>query len=102
MIRQRKLAQMRGERSSAGYISRYLAWMQNEGEDGPAAAESLMGDIADTFKSDEGLRVLILLEKATLLSSVPDGSDDCALREANAVRNFVLELRRYVTHGGNR
>lgn len=97
--RDRKIAQMRGERSSPGFIGKYLAWMRSEAEDGPVAADSLEDDISRTFSTDEGLRVLILLEKAALLSSVPDGSDDRALREANAVRNFVLEIRRLVTHG---
>tara|TARA_R110000796_G_scaffold15155_3_gene48693 strand:+ start:329 stop:637 length:309 start_codon:yes stop_codon:yes gene_type:complete len=96
----RKKQAMAGERSSIGSIGRYLAWMRNEGDDGPGAAESLENDIAKVFSTDEGLRVLILMEKAILLSSVPDGADDRALRETNAVRNFVLEIRRYVTHGG--
>lgn len=90
---------MRGERSSPGFIGRYLAWISGDGEDGPAASETLQQDIATVFSTDEGLRVLILMEKAVILSSVPDGSDDRALRENNAVRNFVLEIRRYVTHG---
>lgn len=93
---------MRGERSTGGFISRYLSWMRSEGDEGPAASDSLADDIARTFSTDEGLRVLILLEKAVLLSSLPDGSDDRALRETNAVRNFVLEIRRYVTHGAQR
>lgn len=98
---EKKRAQMRNERSAPGRIASYLGWMNKEGgKEGPAASESLAADIAATFSTPEGLRTLIMLEKATLLSSVPDGADDRALRESNAVRNFVLEIRRYVAHGG--
>lgn len=98
----RKRLRMAGERSSAGFIGRYLAWMRSEGEEGPVAAESLEADVAEVFGTDAGLRVLFLMEKSVLFSSVPDGSDDRALREKNAVSNFVLEIRRYVTHGRKR
>lgn len=94
--------QMRGERSSVGFIGKYLAWMSLQGEEGPPSAEGLEADLAKTFTTPEGLRVLKLLEKSVLFSSIPDGSDDRALREKNAVSNFVLEIRRYVTHGAVR
>jgi len=99
-LSERKKQSMRGERSGSGFIGRYLAWMRNDVDDGPAAAEGLISDVEKAFTTEEGLRVLILMEKAVLLSSVPDGSDDRALREVNAVRNFVLEIRRIVTNGG--
>lgn len=101
-LRDRKRAQMKAERSESGFLGQYLAWLRNEGEDGPAASENLEADIADVFATPEGLRVLILFERAVLLSSVPDGSDDRALRESNAVRNFVFEIRRYAAHGRHR
>lgn len=94
--RDKKLAAMRLDRSSSSFVGKYLAWMRNED---PGAAEGLMADVVKTFTTEEGLRVLILLEKSTLQMSVPDGADDRALREANAVRNFVLEIRRIVAHG---
>lgn len=96
----RKKSRMRDEQSVPGFISRYLAFVSaNGGKEGPEMSEGLARDVAETFSTAEGLRVLIMLEKSTLLCSVPDGADDRALREANAVRNFVLELRRYVAHG---
>lgn len=85
------------EFSKPGFIGRYLSYMRSENSEG---AETLEADIVETFTTDEGLRVLIMLEKAVLLSSIPDGADDRALREKNAVANFVLEIRRLVAHGG--
>lgn len=96
----RKRARMREERSVSGRLASYLSWVSSEGgKDGPDLREKLEADLIETFSTEAGLRTLILLEKALLLSSVPDGADDRALREANAVRNFVLEIRRYVANG---
>ena len=92
------LSNMRQNVSAPGYVSRYLAVMRREN---PEGAELLESDIVKVFHSEEGLRVLKLLEKSTLKTSVPDGSDDRALRESNAVRNFVLELERIVSHGAS-
>lgn len=96
----KKRARMREERSATGQIASYLAWMSAEGGDkGPEIVQQLEADLMETFSTEAGIRTLIMLEKAILLSSVANGVDDRALREANAVRNFVLELRRYVAHG---
>jgi hypothetical protein len=97
MSREKVRKRVRDEFSSPGFVGRYLAWMRAEN---PEGAETLEADIVETFTTDEGVRVLIMLEKAVLLSSLPDGSDDRALREKNAVANFVLEIRRIVAHGG--
>lgn len=90
------LNSMKSEMSSSGRIANYLAWMRAEN---PQGAQSLEDDIAKTFTTDEGLRVLLLFENSILKSELPNGSDDRALREHNAVRNFVLEIRRIVAHG---
>lgn len=97
MNKDKARARVANEFSSPGFIGRYLAAMRKEN---PEGSEMLEADIVETFTTDEGLRVLLMLEKAVLLSSVPDGSDDRALREKNAVANFVLEIRRLVAHGG--
>ena len=65
----------------------------------PGARDLLLKDMRATFTSDEGVRVLMLLEKSVLLAAIPNGSGEGALREHNAVRNFVLNLRRLVAHG---
>lgn len=67
-------------------------------EEGSAAADQLEADLYITFTSESGLRVLRLLEKSVLLSSIPNGSSEGALRENNAVRNFVHEIRRLVSN----
>ncbi|MFY0633677.1 MAG: hypothetical protein JXQ91_07690 [Vannielia sp.] len=78
----------------------YLNFVRsNLGEEGPETADALIVDIHDTFTSEAGLRVLKLMEKAVLHAPQPLGSPDSALREMNAIRNFVLNLRRIVAHG---
>lgn len=87
---------MREEMPVHGFLGGYLAWMRAEN---PRGSDSLEADLIETFSSEEGLRVLKLFEKSVLYRPTPDGSDDRALREANAVRNFVFEIRRIVSHG---
>lgn len=87
---------MRAEMPVQSMLSGYLAWMRAENAE---SADQLEADIVETFTSETGLRVLKLMEKSVLLGSVPNGASDSALREMNAVRNFVLEIRRLVTHG---
>lgn len=91
-----KKADMSREVSRPGFIGRYLSDFRAKNAEG---ADSLEADIAELFSSEMGLRVLILLEKSTLFVGAPDGAPDSALREHNAVRNLVLEIRRYVAHG---
>lgn len=91
------LADMRKEMSVSGPLTGYLAQMRTEN---PQGADGLEADLIKVFTSDEGLRVLKLFEKSILYRSIPDGSEDRALREANALRNHVLEIRRIVSHGG--
>lgn len=76
-------------------IGPYLAEMDRRN---PEGADALRADLAEVFNTDEGVRVLILLENACLKSALPNGSPDSALREANAVRNFVLEIRRIIAN----
>lgn len=95
-IRKKVLEDMRKERPVRSGLSDYLHWMR---EENPEGAEALEDDLRTVFRTEEGLRVLKLLEKSTLYQGIPNGSPDSALRESNAVRNFILEIRRYVAHG---
>lgn len=95
-LRDKALADMRREMSAGNWIKSHLAYHRSED---PEGAEVLEADLIEVFSSEKGLRVLKLLEKAVLLRSIPDGADDRALREANAVRNFNLEIRRIVANG---
>ncbi|MGC0225153.1 hypothetical protein [Pseudooceanicola nitratireducens] len=97
--KKRFLNDMRAERSFHSPLSQYLNWLRSEGEDGALACASLEADIAELFRTETGLRVLKLMEKSVLYQGIPNGSPDGALREMNAVKNFVLEIRRYVSHG---
>lgn len=97
-IAKRVQRQMRNERPALSPLGDYLNWMRNQGKEGAESAEVLSADIIETFTTDEGLRVLKLFEKAVLQVGQPNGSSDSALRELNAVRNFVLEIRRIVAH----
>jgi hypothetical protein len=76
-------------------LSAYLDWMRQEH---PDEAEGLEADIAEAFTTETGLRVLKLLEKSVLKVAQPNGASDGALREMNAVRNFVLDIERIVSN----
>ena len=90
------LADMRREAPVHSILGIYLNWMRSED---PAMTDSLEADMIEVFSGDAGLRVLKLLEKSVLFAGIPNGAHDSALREANAVRNFVLEIRRIVSNG---
>jgi len=90
------LNDMRREAPVLSMLDVYLIWLRSED---PAVADALEADVIDIFTSEEGLRVLKLLEKAVIFAGVPNGSADGALREVNAVRNFVLNIRRIVGNG---
>lgn len=92
----RFLQDMQGDRPVQSYLTAHLAWMRAEN---PEGAEKLSADIAKTFTTEEGLRVMKLMEKSVLFAGVQNGASDSALREINAVRNFVLEIRRIVSNG---
>lgn len=79
-----------------GFLQEYLAWMRSEN---PAGADRLEDDLRTVFTTDEGLRVLKLFEKSTVKRPLSNGAPDSALREINAVRNFILEIERIVAHG---
>lgn len=98
-VRDRYLEGMKGDRSPTSAIGRYLAYMRSEGDEGAVNADELSNDLVKTFTTPEGLKVLMMMEKSVLYTGVSDGSPDSALREANAVRNFVLEIRRIVSNG---
>ena len=89
-------ADMRKEMPMPGYLAAYLAWMRKED---PKAADMLETDLVTLMSSEIGLRVMKLFEKSVLNFPMPNGADDCALREFSAVRNFVLEIRRIDAHG---
>lgn len=90
------LADLRKEMPAPGFLSSYLAWMRTEN---PEGADLLEADLAEIFSDEKGLRVLKLMEKSILNRVEKLGASDSALREINAVRNFVAEIRRYVAHG---
>ncbi len=94
--KQKLMKRMQREKSSPSELTRYLAFIRQEY---PEEAEQLEADLIQLFTSELGVKVLILLTKATVEMSVPNGADDRALREINAVRNFVLDIRRIVAHG---
>ncbi len=89
------MAELRREAPVLSALGVYLNWVRAED---PKSADSLEADLIETFSGEAGLRVLKLLEKSTLLLGIPNGASDSALREANAVRNFVLEIRRIVAN----
>lgn len=90
------LSGMRDEMPVQSFVRAYLSWMSAENAH---AADGLLKDLVATFSTDSGLRVLKLLEKSVLLAGVPNGASDGALREMNAVRNFVIEIRGLVANG---
>lgn len=94
-----KLSRMRDEIPGDGPITDYLRVLRAQGDESASSAEELTKIIVRLFQSSDGIKFLILLEKAVLLSGPPNGCSDSALREANAVRNFVTDLRRIVAHG---
>jgi hypothetical protein len=89
-------ADMRLNQSNTSFVQRYLMWLRSENPDG---ADLLEADLIEVFTTEKGLRVLKMLEKSVLKSPCPDGSDDRALREKNAVMNFVLDIERIVSNG---
>lgn len=93
------LRDMQGSEQIPAELSRHLAFLRSMGPDGAEAANLLTADMIETFTSESGLRVLKLFEKAVLQTSLKNGASDGALRESNAVRNFVLDLRRIVANG---
>ena len=95
-LKRKALEDLKKDMPSGGFLGEYLNWMRTEN---PRGSETLEADLIETFTSEEGLRVLKLFEKAILYCPIPDGSEDRALREINAVRNFVLEIRRIVSNG---
>ncbi len=64
----------------------------------PALADRYFADIHACFATEEGTRVMELLEKAVLLTPEPPGCSDRALREKNGQRLLIAEIRRIVKH----
>ena len=83
----------------SGALSGYIAELSNIS---PDLSDQALEITHNALTSDNGLKLLKLLENSILLSSPPNGVSDSALREMNAVRNFVLELRRLATNGPQR
>lgn len=64
-------------------------------------AQAVYAEALNNFaKTDDGSKVMELLEKAVLLSSPPPGCSDCALRELHGQRLLISEIRRYAIYGG--
>lgn len=99
LARAKFLREMRQEHKAQSPLGEYLNSLRADGEEGARMAEFLEADLMEVFTSEEGLRILKLFEKAVLFRASPNGANDGALRELNAVRNFVLEIRRYVANG---
>lgn len=78
--------------ANGGYLTEYMATRSPEGR------EQAEADLVQVFTSEEGLRVLNLMRIAVSLRCDPLGADDRALRETNAIRNFVAELTRIATN----
>lgn len=93
------LERMRDEQPAMSQLGAHLNWLRGSSDEGAAAADELTDAIVKTFTTDQGLKVLMLFEKSVLFAAAPNGSSDGALREMNAVRNFILEIRRYVANG---
>jgi hypothetical protein len=93
---------MKHEQFSLSQLGAHLNFLRSESEEGAEIAEELTDDIVSTFTTESGLKVLMLFEKSVLLSGAKNGAPDSALREMNAVRNFVLEIRRIVANGRQR
>lgn len=96
--RERFNKEMQREMFSSSPLGEYLTHLRSSGPDGAQMADALEADLIETFQSESGLRVLKLFEKSVLLRAVPNGCGDGALRENNAVRNFVLEIRRLASN----
>lgn len=92
------LSDMRTPLKPMSPLGNYLLHLKGDSPEGAELADLLEADLIETFTTESGLRVLRLLEKSILLSSQPNGAPEGALRETNAVRNFVLELRRIVSN----
>ncbi len=80
----------------AGTISHMLANLAKV--DQKSAAEFEVA-LIEALNTPDGAKVLILLEKAVLLSQPPLGVDDRALREIHGQRHLVAEIKRIATHG---
>jgi len=85
--------------SPISHLGLYLADLASKGQEHAEVADTLTADLIEAFTSEPGLRVLILLEKSVLFAGLPNGASDGALRELNAQRNLVLEIRRIVANG---
>lgn len=97
--KKRYLDDMKKEMSCHSPLGEYLVHLRSMSAEGGETADFLEADLIETFQTEAGLRVLKLMEKAVLFRGVPNGSSEGALREINAVRNFVMEIRRLVSNG---
>lgn len=77
-------------------LSAHLAHLQAKN---PKGAAQIRAIIIDLFTSDNGLKFMNLLDIAVLQISLEPGVSDSALRELNAQRNFVNDLRRIIAYG---
>ena len=80
-------------------LTAHLNYIGSTGDDGADLAEDMRDTVRRLFATDDVLKVLMLLERSVLVSSVPNGAPESALREMNATRNFVLDLRRIASNG---
>lgn len=99
MSKKRLLNNLRDTPTVFSPLSDHLNFLKSTGDDGAESAEILKNDIVETFTSENGLRVLKLLEKSVLLTSLPTNCSDSALREMNGARNLVNDIRRIVAYG---
>ena len=85
--------------SPTSQVGHYLNSLRGMGQEQAESADLMVADLIETFTTESGLRVLLMLEKSVLHVALPPGSSEGALREINAQRNLVLELRRLVAYG---
>lgn len=98
--RRRFKGEMRTEVFRDSPLDEYLHFLRSQhGDEGSQAADIHDADLHEIFTTEAGLRVLKLFEKAVLHAPQPLGSSEGTLREMNAIRNFVLNIRRIVAHG---
>lgn len=82
--------------SSPGAITDYLIRL---GQENPRGEEGLRRDLVETFSTESGARVLILLTKSLVDRAQPLDASDRALLADNALRNLAMEIRRLVANG---
>lgn len=91
-----RLKQKLGFNPTVSPISAYLAQLRVENPDG---ADKIVAGMIDIFTSENGRKFMNLLDISILQISLNPEVSDRALREHNAHRNLVNDLRRIISNG---